>query len=187
MTAPRWTPNQVREHYRRLGRPVPGRVEKELGMKNKRPAGQTQAGHEIRFYDIEPGELVIKLPFTYQSRNIDDAMNVFARNNSRKAYRALVQHYLQSQGVRAFRSRVTLQAILYVRYNRNRDDDDWSYKNLADALKGWVFVDDCQKYVRMLPPEFVVVGREGKEKTVVMMKPIKNEDVKTGWPLIKLG
>ena len=175
MTAPRWTPAQIREHYRRLGRPVPGRVERELGTKKKRPAGTTQAGHEISFYDVEPDELVIELPFTYQSRNVDDAMNVFARSNSRKAYRAMVQHYLQNQGIQAFRSQVTLQATLYVWYNRNRDDDDWGYKNLADALKGWVFVDDCQKYVRMLPPEFMVVGRDGKEKTVVTVKPIKNE------------
>lgn len=178
----RWTPDQVRAHYARIGRAIPAEVEVALAARPRRRSrtATTTAGHMLRYYDIEPEELVITLPFVPASRNVTEGLNHFARARSKKAFVAMVRRFLELQGARAFRSKVEISVELHFRTNRARDEDNYAPKFLSDSLKGWVFADDSAKFVTWRAPVFVV---DGTERTILRVRPIthhQSEELKTG-------
>lgn len=125
----------------------------------------------LKFYE---NELPIKLflPFVYPSLNRWTRLHWAEKKRIEDEFRDEVRWEAIQQGIRGFKSRVSIQVILYHPVERHRDYENYCYKWLKDSLKGIAIIDDDPRYVLDLLPEF----RKGKKRMEVWIRPIESEE-----------
>jgi Holliday junction resolvase RusA-like endonuclease len=125
----------------------------------------------MKFYTDYAGgkEQTVKLflPFTYPSLNKTKRMSTFAAWKAEAEFRDAVRWELLVNKILGFRQMVHLAVVIFHPKKRKRDDENYNYKWLKDALKGIVFVDDDHDHVRDEPVEF----KKGKPHIEVYIIP----------------
>jgi Holliday junction resolvase RusA-like endonuclease len=119
-------------------------------------------------------DLTFEFPLITPSLNkFYSSRNPYWRSKIVKDIKEQVQWTLLSKDIKQEtypfgKNKVDITAICYFKDNRRRDVDNYFPKPIIDALKGFVIIDDDQRYISSCTVR--IKSRCEKDKTVIIIK-----------------
>lgn len=98
--------------------------------------------------------LILTLPIMPLSLNeFYSGTDAYKRSRRVKKIKSDVQYLMLAKGIKQGslpfgETRVDLQSVSCFTDGRHRDPDNYFPKPVLDALKGWIIIDDNEKYIR---------------------------------------